>query len=41
MAKPLTLIGVKPKADFRTNARIILPQKSRRSIHVGELYMGF
>lgn len=33
MAKPLTLTGVKPKADFRTNARIILPQK------VEEVYM--
>lgn len=27
MAKPLTLTGVKPKADFLTNAHIILPQK--------------
>lgn len=33
MAKPLTLTGVKPKADFHTNARIILPQK------VEEVYM--
>ena len=33
MAKPLTLTGVKPKADFRTNARIILPQK------IEEVYM--
>ncbi|MCG9127569.1 CHAD domain-containing protein [Candidatus Poribacteria bacterium] len=33
MAKPLTLTGVKPKEDFHTNARIILPQK------VEEVYM--